>query len=170
MVQVPHLRPPAGNLLRHEGGWQVEMTGRSLTLDVSGHGHTAVVLDGVGPYDVAIHRAAKPVPDGASTFHFDDRTPVGKVRGMLLARPDGNGFDAYVQSTCATPATLRHSVDGGRTWTEDRKEVHPAEWTVPVPTGTVQYQVISGPARTETVELADPRPREPAPSPDRKLR
>lgn len=133
---------------------RVEMTGRSLTIDVSAHGLTAVVLDGVGPYDVAMHRAAEPTPDGASTFHFDGRTPVGAVRGMLLARPDGNGFDAYVQSTCATPATLRHSVDGGRTWTEDLKAVHPAEWTVRVPTATFQYQVASAGARTEIVELA----------------
>jgi hypothetical protein len=134
---------------------QLEMTGRSLTVDVSGHGLTAVVLESVGPFDVPIHRSADPAPDGASTFNFDDRTPIGAVHGILLARPDGNGFDAYVQSTCATPATLHYSMDGGLSWSGQLKMVHPSEWTVrvPSPAATFQYQVSSGGARTEIVEL-----------------
>ncbi|MQA82611.1 MAG: hypothetical protein GEV10_29825 [Streptosporangiales bacterium] len=119
------------------------LRGRSLEVEVSGHGLTAVVLPAAGLPLVPMHRTP-PVPADDVGFRFDDETPVGAVRGLLLARPDGSGWDAYVQSRCATPAVLRWSLDGGVTWTETPKPVHPAEWTVRVPASasSFTYEVV----------------------------
>lgn len=128
------------------------MTGPTLDVDVGGHGLTALVLDDVGPVDVAMRRGTAVLPD--TSYRFDDITPVGRVTAMLLARPDSDGCDAFVQSDCSTPATLRYSLDGGRSWSERHKAFHPAEWTVPVPPSTTfTYQVHRGQHHTEPAEL-----------------
>lgn len=118
------------------------MRGNQVRVPVSGHGITALVVPADLP-DAAMHRDPAPVRDAPGSYSFDEDSPVGPVRGMLLARPDGSGWDAYVQSRCATPAVLRYSLDGGATWIESVKSAHPAEWTVRVPAGTrdIRYQV-----------------------------
>jgi hypothetical protein len=138
-------------------------SGSTLAVDVAGHGVTAVILDAVGPVTPATHPTAAVVPgparpaaaDDDPTTVFADDSPVGAVRALLLARPDGSGHDAYVQSRCATPATLSWSVDGGATWHESPKPQHPAEWTVRLPPSApdLRFRVSSGDAVTADMTL-----------------
>ncbi|MGH3736084.1 MAG: hypothetical protein ACRDT6_10760 [Micromonosporaceae bacterium] len=122
---------------------EVTLAGRELTMEIAPHGIAAVVLHGVMLPPEPMHRDPTPVAGGEHTYRFEDVTPVGPVRGLLLARPDGSGADAYVQSRCAAPAVLRYSVDG-EPWHELPKPVHPAEWTVRLPASaaTFGYQVV----------------------------
>ncbi len=136
-----------------------EVVDRTLRVEVPPRGHVAVVLSEVGPLTVRTRppigsRSAQPPNGDTSSFHFAEDTPVGRVRGMLLARPDDSGHDAYVQSTCQTPATLVYSLDAGGTWLKCLKTVLPAEWTVRVLEGSIRYHVRSGDAVTGDVTLA----------------
>lgn len=132
------------------------LRGRTLEVEVSGHGLTAVVVPVPGLPPEPMHRLPPPAPADDASYRFDEETPVGSVRGLLLWRPDGSGWDAYVQSRCRTPAVLRWSLDGGVEWAEERKAVHPAEWTVRLPASveSFTYQVV-GPSgvRTDLVTL-----------------
>lgn len=128
------------------------MRGDQLTVTVSGHGITALVVPVEGLPDVPMHRMPDPVRDGADSYHLDDTT-----RGMLLARPDGSGWDAYVQSRLATPAVLHYSLDG-ESWSTATKDVHPAEWTVRVPADadTFRYQVADAEGLLTTTAVLRP--------------
>ncbi len=127
-----------------------------LTIEIPGHGHVAVILDGVGPIEPVLAGASEPA--GGASYLMLDETPVGAVRAFLLTRPDGSGYDAYVQSACPTPAVLRSSADGGRTWTEREKPVHPSEWTVRLPPGaSLRFRVRSGEAETEELSVSPAR-------------
>lgn len=129
---------------------EAKPAGGVLRVEVPGHGLTAITVPGAGPAEVAL--GATGAPAGDASYRFEDGTAVGTVRGLLLARPDGDGFDAYVQSDCATPAVLEYSTDDGRTWAEQDKRVAPAEWTVRT-TATIRYRVRSGTARSAETEL-----------------
>ncbi|MET8311162.1 hypothetical protein [Micromonospora sp. NPDC005173] len=123
-----------------------------LTVQVSGHGITAIVVHGVGPLDVPLHRTDA-APVGA--HHFDDG-PVGPVRGILIPKPDGSRYHAYVQAARREPATLHWSLDDGTTWRQLDRTVHPNEWTVPVDdlSAAFTYIVQIGDRRSRPVRLS----------------
>lgn len=125
-----------------------------LRVSVSGKGITAVVVDGVR-LDVALHRPAQPT-SGDASFHLDDDSPIGIVRGMLLVKPDRSRYDAYVQAATESPATLHYSLDGGASWTSLPDEVYPNEWTIPVRDLTTEfrYRVEAGGVSTDPATLS----------------
>ena len=139
----------------------VEIVDRALTVDVPAHGSVALAVEGVGPLTVAMRPPLGAEIVGAEqrseTYHFAEGTPVGAVRALLLARPDGDGHDAYVQSDCPTPATLVYSLDDGATWHEETKPVHPAEWTVRVASGApgLRYRVGRGANSSDEVRIGE---------------
>lgn len=129
----------------------VPVTAPEVTVEVPGHGVVGLVVTGLRLPRVPTHLDAPPVEDTGESYHFD-----GGDRGLLLSRPDGAGADAYVQSTRAVPALLRYSVDGGA-WCEERKDVSPAEWTVPVAGQSLRYQIVEADGTaTDVVELRVP--------------
>ncbi|MFG3421633.1 NEW3 domain-containing protein [Micromonospora sp. NPDC048063] len=108
------------------------MHGATLPVTVSGRGITALVVRDVSVPDVA-HQVGGGQPDaGPDSYHFDDASPIGTARGMLLPRPDGTGYDAYLQAATEAPTTLHWSTDGGATWHEQADRIYPNEWTIPV--------------------------------------
>lgn len=143
-----------------DGASAVSVLRRRLHVVVPAHGQVGIALHDVGPLRVRLrdHDARPAAPAGSdSAYHFDDDTAVGAVRGLLLARPDGSGHDAFVQSTCATPAVLEYSLDTGSTWTCIVKAVHPAEWTVPMESGaSLRYCVRSQGAVSDEARLEAP--------------
>ncbi|MBO0827213.1 MAG: discoidin domain-containing protein [Streptosporangiales bacterium] len=98
---------------------------------VSPKGITAVIVDGVN-LNVPLHEP-RPASSGDKSFHFDDSSPVGIVRGMLLVKPDLSRYDAYIQADTESTATLHYSIDGGATYITVPDDVYPNEWTIPVP-------------------------------------
>ncbi|MFC0504871.1 hypothetical protein D7193_11975 [Micromonospora costi] len=122
-----------------------------LTVNISGHGITAVIVYGVGPLDVPLHRTDA-TPVGA--HHFDDG-PVGPVRGILIPKPDGSRYHAYVQAATSDAATLHWSLDDGATWQHLDRTVYPNEWTVPVDelSAGFTYTVQVGDRRSRPVRL-----------------
>lgn len=143
--------PRPVTVFEHGVAREDKLTAGVLQVEVPGHGLTAITVPGAGPFQAALGATGGPVAGDAS-YDFADDTPVGAVRGLLLARPDGEGYDAYVQSDCATPAMLEYSTDGGRTWSEQAKPVPPAEWTIRT-AATIRYRVRSGAGRTDETEL-----------------
>ena len=130
---------------------RAELTGHRLSTMVSGHGITALIVDGVGPLRVR----GPSVSAGPSSYHFDDDGPVGSVRGMLLPKPDGSRYHAYVQAASREPAALHYSVDGGATYQRLGRPAYPYEWTVPVDDlgAAFSYYVQVGERRSATVSL-----------------
>ncbi|SEE94200.1 hypothetical protein [Ruania alba] len=127
-----------------------------LTVPVTGRGITAVIVR-----DVDLSSPLHVVPEyeahGPGSFHFDDESPVGMVRGMILVRPDRGRTDAYVYSDTEHAATLRYTVDG-ETWTEVASEVYPNEWTIALPglDASFTYEVVVGDTGSEAVTLSLP--------------
>ncbi|WBB69386.1 hypothetical protein [Micromonospora sp. WMMD812] len=121
-----------------------------LTVDVSGHGITAVIVYGLA-LDVPLHRAAAPV----GAHQFGDG-PDGAVRGILIPKPDGSRYHAHVQAATREPATLHWSLDDGATWRHLDRDVLPTEWTVPVDdvSAAFTYVVQVGDRRSRPVRLA----------------
>ncbi|MEU8299014.1 hypothetical protein AB0C04_17225 [Micromonospora sp. NPDC048909] len=130
---------------------QTVVVDHRFTVEVSGHGITAIVLPGLA-LDVPLHRTAV-VPVGAHRF---DDGPVGPVRGILIPKPDGSRYHAYVQAATREPATLHWSLDDGATWRQLERTVHPNEWTVPVDdlSAAFTYVVQIGDRRSRPVRLA----------------
>jgi hypothetical protein len=130
------------------------MRGGKLTTEVSPKGITALVVRGVD-LDVPLHRDNR-LEVGQNSFRFDDESPIGIVRGMLLVKPDLSRYDAYVQAATEDRATLHYSADGGSTFTVLPDEVYPNEWTVPVEDleKTFTYYVEAGGNRTGTATLS----------------
>ncbi|WP_262285394.1 hypothetical protein [Micromonospora sp. MA102] len=153
-AQVP-MRPgvPYRATVIRDGGTaeQASMVDHRLTVNVSGHGITAVVIHGVGPLHVALHSAAAPV----GAHHFGDG-PVGPVRGILIPKPDGSRYHAYVQAATRAPATLHWSLDGGVTWRHQHRATGPNEWTVAVDdlTAAFTYRVQVGDRWSPPIRLA----------------
>ena len=126
-----------------------------VDVEVPAWGHVGLAVHDVGPLTVRLRDRQPTTVAGSRTYSFDDETAVGAVRGILLARPDGSGHDAYVQSTCPTPATLHYCLDhAGGKWTVDTKGAHPAEWTVFVPSGIpFRYRLTHGDETTHEMVL-----------------
>lgn len=106
------------------------MVDHQFRTKVSGHGITALIVH-IGQFAVPSHHRDPRRPSG-TTHHFADGSPVGGVRGILIPKPDGSRYHAYVQAATREPATLRYSLDGGMTFRELSRDVYPNEWTVPV--------------------------------------
>ncbi|MFG1955313.1 NEW3 domain-containing protein [Micromonospora sp. NPDC048830] len=109
-----------------------EMRGATLPVTVSGRGITALVVRDVRVPGVAHQVGGQQADAGQDSYHFDDASPIGTARGMLLTRPDGTGYDAYLQAATEAPATLHWSTDGGATWHAEADRIYPNEWTIPV--------------------------------------
>ncbi|WP_043347607.1 NEW3 domain-containing protein [Beutenbergia cavernae] len=141
--------------IRRSGRYDVEIVGGDgrrrpvrirngrLDVEVPGRGLAAVVIRGAGR-PAPWHRLPEAQDRSASSWASDDvdGTQTGIVRGMLLARPDGSGADAYVQSSSTDPATLRYRVDDGAEQVIADKP-YPNEWTIPLEgtTAVVRYSV-----------------------------
>jgi hypothetical protein len=125
-----------------------------VDVEVPAWGHVGLAFHNIGPVNVRLREDQQTTAAGSRSYSFDDQTALGPVRGILLARPDGTGHDAYVQSTCRTPATLDYSLDDGNTWTANTKTAHPAEWTVFVPAGrTIRYRLSDMAVSTDDMVL-----------------
>jgi hypothetical protein len=127
------------------------VTDHHLETTVSGHGITALIVHGVGPIDEPAHRASVPV----GGFEFDDGA-VGPVRGILIPKPDGRRYHAYVQAAAREPATLHYSLDGGATIHRRESVAYPNEWTVPVDdlSAAFSYYVTLGDRHSRAARLS----------------
>lgn len=101
-----------------------------LRTSVSAKGITAVIVAGA-TLTIKLHQPVTPT-SGDNSFHFDDDSPIGIVRGMLLVKPDLSRYDAYIQAATESPATLHYSTDGGKSYSTRAGKAYPNEWTVPV--------------------------------------
>ncbi|WP_407360271.1 hypothetical protein [Microbacterium sp. LBN7] len=113
---------------------------------------------------LAVQRPALPSDDivdhGADSFHEVDADPAteyGIARGLLLVRPGGQGYDAYVQIDTEQPATLSYRIGDGAAQQAPAKEF-PYEWTIGVDDieQTFRYTISFGGATTEEVTLRLP--------------
>ncbi|PSL05948.1 hypothetical protein CLV30_103100 [Haloactinopolyspora alba] len=154
---VASLRSYSVEVIRDNGEREERrVQGAQLSVPVTGRGITAVIVRGVN-LSSPLHVEPEYDAHGPGSFHFDDESPVGLVRGMVLVRPDRGKADAYVFAGTEDQATLRYTLDG-ETWTEVPNEVYPNEWTVALPDldASFTYEVVVGDARTEAVTLSLP--------------
>ncbi|WP_406108672.1 NEW3 domain-containing protein [Micromonospora globbae] len=120
-------------VIRDNGSRSVTtMHGATLPVTVAGRGITALVVRGVQVPGVTHQVGGEQADVGQDSYRFDDDSPIGAARGMLLTRPDDSGYDAYVQAATEAPATLHWSTDGGATWHQVADRIYPNEWTIPV--------------------------------------
>ncbi|SCL32511.1 NPCBM-associated, NEW3 domain of alpha-galactosidase [Micromonospora pallida] len=134
------------------------MRGGVLPVTVSERGITALVVRDVAVPNVGHQVGGEQADTGSESYHFDDASPIGTARGMLLTRPDGSGFDAYLQAATEAPATLHWSTDGGATWKKQEDRIYPNEWTIPVEDlGTsFRYRISTEEAQTSDATLRLP--------------
>ncbi|MCB8043380.1 hypothetical protein JM654_01695 [Microbacterium oxydans] len=130
-----------------------------VTVTVPARGLVALVVR-----DVDVQRPELPFDDivdhGPDSFHEVDSDPAteyGVARGMLLVRPDGQGYDAYVQIDTEQQATLSYRI-GGNAVQQAPQKAYPFEWTIPVDdlTDTFRYTITSGGVTTPEVTLKLP--------------
>jgi len=148
--------PRRSPVTRHNGQatTEVDVEDGAVDVEVPAWGHVGLALHDIGPVTVRLRDNDRTTAAGNRTYSFDDQTALGSVRGILLARPDGSGHDAYVQSTCPIPVALEYSLDDGETWTATTKSAHPAEWTVFVPAGrTIRYRLTNAGVSTDDMVL-----------------
>ncbi|KRC61624.1 hypothetical protein ASE14_12340 [Agromyces sp. Root81] len=133
--------------------------GGRITVRVPGHGLVGLVVRGV-----TVERPAQPFDDivdhGPDSFHEVDTDPgtdYGLARGVLLVRPDGAGYDAYVQIDTEEPATLAYRIGDGSEKQAPQKG-YPYEWTIAVDSlaETFSYTITVGAMTTEEVTLRLP--------------
>ena len=113
---------------------------------------------------LAVQRPVLPSDDivdhGTDSFHEVDTDPAteyGVARGLLLVRPGGQGYDAYVQIDTEQAATLSYRIGDGPAKQAPAKEF-PYEWTIGVDDAedAFRYTISSGGATTEEVTLRLP--------------
>ncbi|MEU4017313.1 hypothetical protein AB0E56_18810 [Microbacterium sp. NPDC028030] len=130
-----------------------------ITVTVPARGLVALVVR-----NVSVQRPELPDDDivdhGRDSFHeidTDTATEYGVARGMLLVRPDGDGYDAYVQIDTEQQATLSYRIGGGALKQAPQK-AYPYEWTIPVDDLTKQfrYTITTGGTTTSEVTLRLP--------------
>jgi hypothetical protein len=112
------------------------VTNNAITVTVPGKGLVGIVVSGLNlaGLDVnALHTEPSATPSHPTAKDYDIRTVtgVGKVRGMLLVKPDRRRYHAYVQVDSDVPATLHYRVGTGA-WQSSPQTVSPYEWTVSV--------------------------------------
>lgn len=114
--------------------------------------------------NVEVQRPGLPLDDiadhGRDSFHEIDSDPAteyGVARGMLLVRPDRQGYDAYVQIDTEQQATLSYRI-GTQPVQQAPQKAYPFEWTIPVDdlTKTFRYTITSGGSTTPEVTLQLP--------------
>ncbi|MER7443833.1 NEW3 domain-containing protein [Micromonospora avicenniae] len=134
------------------------MRGATLPVIVSGRGITALVVRDVQVPGVAHQVGGEQADVGPDSYHFDDASPIGAARGMLLTRPDDTGYDAYLQAATEAPATLHWSIDGGATWHHEEDRIYPNEWTIPVADVDARftYRISTDAAQTDEASLRLP--------------
>lgn len=142
--------------LHRDGKVQVvQIRDGRVTVSVPGHGIAALVIQGA---NVELPAHARPVLPyrGQSDHQLDETNPNGVQRGMLLVRPDGTSYDAYVQLANDAPATLRYRI-GDRDTVDLQAPFYPNEWTIAVDdlAAAFSYQVLVNgqPTTPEPVEL-----------------
>lgn len=130
-----------------------------ITVTVPARGLLALVLR-----NVSVQRPGLPSDDiadhGRDSFHEVDSDPAteyGVARGMLLVRPDGQGYDAYVQIDTEQQATLSYRI-GSNPVEQAPQKAYPFEWTIPVDdlTKTFRYTITTGGTTTPEVTLRLP--------------
>jgi len=112
------------------------MSDGTFTVDVSPKGITAVTVAGMN-IEAPLHRDfSETERDTSNASWWFDTAAFGKVRGMLMLKPDKSCYHAYVQTDVHSGdeprATLYYSTDGGAGYTALVDEVYPFEWSVRV--------------------------------------
>ncbi|MEK8129127.1 hypothetical protein WMW72_14575 [Paenibacillus filicis] len=133
---------------------QAVMTGGKLDLTVSGGGLTAVIVAGLD-IQVELHGAEPAADPSDASYFFDTHSPIDAVKGMLIVKPDGTSYNAYVQAKTEEASTLHYSLDGGATYTAVPDLIYPMEWSVRVddPAQTFTYYVEAAGKRTRARTL-----------------
>ena len=160
LTGLPRTAAPAVEVVAADGvrSSQTAVDGR-IAVTVPGHGLLALVVR-----DVAVARPELPFddivdhgPDSFREVDSDPATDYGLVRGMLLVRPGGQGYDAYVQIDTEQQATLSYRIGGQASQQAPAKE-YPYEWTIPVddPSKAFAYTVSAGGSTTDEVTLRLP--------------
>ncbi|OZB86766.1 MAG: hypothetical protein B7X41_13665, partial [Microbacterium sp. 14-71-5] len=160
LTGLPRSAAPAVEVVAADGSRssQAAVDAR-VTVTVPGHGLLALVVRNVAvprpelpSDDIADHG-----PDSFREVDSDPATDYGLVRGMLLVRPGGQGYDAYVQIDTEQQATLSYRI-GGQAAQQAPVKGYPYEWTIPVddPTKTFAYTVSAGGTTTDEVTLRLP--------------
>ena len=160
LTGVARTAAPTVEVVAADGGRTTRTaTNGRITVSVPGRGLLALVVRGV-----TVAKPALPADDivdhGADSFREVDTSPsteYGLARGMLLVRPDGEGYDAYVQIDTEQTATLSYRI-GSQTAQQAPAKGYPYEWTIPVDdlAKTFSYAITSGGATTAEVTLRLP--------------
>lgn len=151
---------PAVEVVAADGTRSTQVADRGrIKVRVPGHGLVALVVRGV-----TVDRPAQPFDDlvdrGTDSFHEVDSDPgtdYGLARGVLLVRPGGDGYDAYVQIDTEEPATLGYRI-GDEPVKQAASKGYPYEWTIPVASSAdaFSYTITVGAKTTEEVTLRVP--------------
>ncbi|MEV4667969.1 NEW3 domain-containing protein [Microbacterium sp. LWO12-1.2] len=160
LTGLPRTAAPAVEVVAADGSrsTQAAHNGR-ITVSVPARGLLALVVR-----DVEVQKPALPSDDivdhGRDTFHEVDTDPAtdyGLARGMLLVRPGGDGYDAYVQIDTEETATLSYRI-GDQAVQQAPAKGYPYEWTIPVDdlTKTFRYTITAGGTATSEVTLRVP--------------
>lgn len=135
------------------------LRGTAATVTVPAHGISAFAVRGV-EIDVPWHGSVPGTDRGPSSYHFEDTDPAtdfGLASGILLARPDRSGYDAYVSIDTEQASTLRYRIGDGSVQ-ETPAKPFPYEWTIGVDSlsESFTYQIVSGSLTTNEVTLRLP--------------
>lgn len=160
LTGLPRSAAPAVELVAADGSRSSRSahTGR-ITVTVPAKGLLALVVR-----NVDVQRPPLPLDDiadhGPDSFHEIDSDPAsdhGLARGMLLVRPGGQGYDAYVQIDTEQTATLSYRV-GSQAAQQAAPKEYPYEWTIGVDdlTDTFRYSISTGGTTTDEVTLRLP--------------
>ncbi|WP_146114241.1 hypothetical protein [Microbacterium sp. MYb72] len=160
LTGIPRGSAPVVELVAADGS-RSSVSGHNgrVTVTVPGHGLLALVVR-----DVTVERPALPSDDivdhGSDSFSEVDSDPSGEyglVRGLLLVRPGGEGYDAYVQIDTEQAATLSYRI-GSQPVQQAPAKGYPYEWTIGVddPTKSISYTVTAGGVTTSEVTLRLP--------------
>lgn len=151
---------PAVEVVAADGSRSPQVAeGGRLTVSVPAHGLVALVVRGVTvvrpalPFDDIVDRG----PDSFHEIDTDPTTDYGLARGVLLVRPGGAGYDAYVQIDTEEPASLSYRIGDGPVQQAAPKG-YPYEWTIAVDDAAepFSYSISAGGMTTDEVTLRLP--------------
>jgi len=145
-------------LLSADGQPTSSRTAGSISVDIPAHGSLGLAVRDV-ELTVPWHRQPPATDPGNSSHHSNGVAPGagGLVRGTLLPRPDGAGYDAYVFADVVDQARFEYRIGDG-SWQQVSDKPYPYEWTVPVAdlAATFSYRVSWGSTVTDPVTLSLP--------------
>lgn len=139
--------------------WQLrEVKAGSIIIVVPAKGHAALVIRGVGDHRQPWHRSVHAVDRSANSYAFETLPlggDAGTMRGILIPRPDGSAYDAYIQLDWQQPAALSYRIGGGASVVIDDGR-YPNEWTIRVddPTAPFTFRVNAGGAASAEHRLS----------------